>query len=145
MWSYPLFNLFNARRLLSKCTFFPGLTHPSILDTCDSLPEHFLQKLDQWNILEPNLSTDPILDLIAFQAFSQSEMACLLNFSYEYIEVAKVGWLLQALYKVLELKLSNCVFDDVQKQRFKRKIKENSSEGAEKSKNLACGALHKKN
>ena len=103
---------------------FLGLTHPTVLDSCSSLPEHFLQKLDQWDILEPNLSEDPFLDLIAFQSFSISEMACLLNFSYEYIEVAKVDWLLQRLFKALELKLLNCVFtDDVQKLRIKRQIK----------------------
>ena len=95
-----------------------------MLDSCSSLPEHFLQKLDLWDILEPNLSEDPFLDLIAFQSFSRSEMACLLNFSYEYIEVAKVDWLLQRLFKALELKLLNCVFtDDVQKLRIKRQIK----------------------
>ena len=95
-----------------------------MLDSCSSLPEHFLQKLDQWDILEPNLSEDPFLDLIAFQSFSISEMTCLLNFSYEYIEVAKIDWLLQRLFKALELKLLNCVFtDDVQKLRIKRQIK----------------------
>ena len=104
---------------------FLGLTHPTVLDSCSSLPEHFLQKVDQWHILEPNLSEDPLPDLIAFQSFSVSQMACLLNFSYEYIEVAKVYWLLQRLFKALELKLaSNCVFtDDVQKLRIKRQIK----------------------
>ena len=104
--------------------WFLGLTHPTVLDSCSSLPEHFLQKLDQWEILEPNLSEDPFLDLIAFQSFSISEMSCLLNFSYEYIEVAKIDWLLQRLFKALELKLLNCVFtDDVQKIRIKRQIK----------------------
>ena len=103
---------------------FLGLTHPTVLDSCSSLPEHFLQKLDQWRILEPNLSKNPFSDLISFQLFSRSEMACLLNFYDEYIEVAKVDWLLQRLFKALELKLSNCVFtNDVQKLRIKRQIK----------------------
>ena len=82
--------------------------------------------MDQWNVLNPNLSASPleaVLNLNAFTAFSQSEMACLLNFSYEYLEVAKVTWLLQTLYVALELKLSNCVFTDVQIKRIKRRIK----------------------
>ena len=77
-------------------------------------------------MLDPNPSASPleaVLNLNAFTAFSQSEMACLLNFSYEYLEVAKVTWLLQTLYVALELKLSNCVFTDVQIQRIKRRIK----------------------
>ena len=98
-----------------------------MLDSCSSLPEHFLQKLDQWHVLEPNIFEDPLLaqsNLNTFISFSISEMTCLLNFYYEYIEVAKVDWLLQRLFKALELKLSNCVFtDDVQKLRIKRQIK----------------------
>ena len=64
-----------------------------------------------------------MLNLNAFTAFSQAEMACLLNFRYEHLEVAKVGWLLQTLYAALELKLSYCVFENVQKLRTKRRIK----------------------
>ena len=120
-WVFSLGQQYNSSTAIF---LFLGLTHPTVLDSCSSLPEHFLQKLDRWNILEPNLSEDPFLDLIAFQSFSISEMACLLNFSYEYIEVAKVDWLLQRLFKALELKLLNCVFtDDVQKLRIKRQIK----------------------
>ena len=106
-------------------SLFLGLTHPSILDSCTALPEHFLQKIDQWQILEPNLSASPIeafINLNSFAAISQSEMSCLLGFSNDYIEVAKIGWLLQTLYSALELKLSNCVFQNVQKHRIKRQI-----------------------
>lgn len=102
-------------------SLFLGLTHPSILNSCKALPEHFLQKIDQWQILEPNSFASPIeafINLNSFAAISQSEMSCLLGFSNDYIEVAKVRWLLQTLYSALELKLSNCVFQNVQKQRI---------------------------
>ena len=56
------------------------------------------------------------------QKLSILRMSCLLGFSNDYIEVAKVRWLLQTLYSALELKLSNCVFQNVQKHRIKRQI-----------------------
>ena len=94
-------------------SLFLGLTHPDTLEDCQASPEEFLTLVDTWRVLYPNEVSDPeeaLLNLTTFIYLSQSNLACLLNFSGEFIEVAKVGWTLELFIKALELKLTQCVF-----------------------------------
>ena len=92
-------------------SLFLGLTHPDTLEGCQASPEEFLTLVDTWRVLNPG--TDPeeaLLNLTTFIYLSQSNLACLLNFSGEFIEVAKVGWTLELFIKALELKVTQCGF-----------------------------------
>ena len=68
--------------------------------------------VDTWRVLIPEeiSAEEALLNLTTFINLSQSNLACLLNFSSEFIEVAKVGWSLELFFKALELKLTECVF-----------------------------------
>lgn len=98
-------------------SLFFGLTHPSELYSCASAPQDFLLKVDKFNVQKLRPAFEASLDLTQFVAFTQSEMACLLNFRYDYIQVAQVAWALERLYVALELKLNNC--ENSTKKRFK--------------------------
>ena len=93
-------------------SLFLGLTHPQTIDGCQASPEEFLTLVDTWRVLIPEeiSAEEALLNLTTFINLSQSNLACLLNFSSEFIEVAKVGWSLELFFKALELKLTECVF-----------------------------------
>ena len=91
---------------------FLGLTHPSDLISCKSGPQDFLLKVDQYGVLQPDQADSQqvaFLNLLEFVALTQSDMACLLRFSGDFIEVARVKWLLDRVFSALQLRLSNCV------------------------------------
>ena len=52
---------------------------------------------------------DALSNLLIFEQLTFAEMACLLNFSEEFIEVARITWSLQNLFAALELKLTQCI------------------------------------
>ena len=93
-------------------SLFLGLTHPETLEGCQATPEEFLTLVDTWRVLLPEeiSAEEALLNLTTFIYLSQTNLACLLNFSSEFIEVAKVGWSLELFIKALELKLTQCVF-----------------------------------
>ena len=92
---------------------FVALTFPDTIDQCQATPEEFLDLVDTWRVLRPEQDISPdeaLLNLTTFIYVSQSNLACLLNFSSEFIEVAKVGWTLELFIKALELRLTQCSF-----------------------------------
>ena len=85
-----------------------GLTHPETLTSCPSSPGEFLRKFYKFQNTQFSSLDDAMLDLLMFQALTYSDMNCLLTFSNEFIEVARINWQLRNLFMAIELKLSQC-------------------------------------
>ena len=104
-----------------------GNAHPEDVDNCPvSDPKHFLDLLDKYQVLNPEKSAsaqNAHLNLRIFTQVTPSLMNCLLQFSSELIEIARIRWALLNFFTALELKLSSCVFVNENFPRLKhRKI-----------------------
>ena len=104
-----------------------GNAHPEDVDNCPvSDPKHFLDLLDKYQVLNPEKSAsaqNAHLNLKIFTQVTPSLMNCLLQFSSELIEIARIRWALLNFFTALELKLSSCVFVNENFPRLKhRKI-----------------------
>ena len=103
-----------------------GNAHPEDLDSCASDPNNFLDLLDKYQVLNPELSAgaqNAHLNLRIFTQVTPSLMNCLLQFSSELIEIARIRWALLNFFTALELKLSSCFFVNEKFPRLKhRKI-----------------------
>ena len=90
-----------------------GNAHPEDVDSCASDPNHFLDLLDKYQVLNPEQSDsaqNAYLNLRIFTQVTPSLMNCLLQFSSDLIEIARIRWALLNFFTALELKLSSCVF-----------------------------------
>ena len=90
-----------------------GLNFPEELDKCASSPQQFLELIDKWKILnlEDTSFDEAYLNLQIFTQIAPTSMFCLLRFSDDFIEIARIKWSLQNLFTALELRLNFCIKD----------------------------------
>ena len=87
--------------------------YPEDVDKCATHPGDFQYFLNQFQVLNPALTSTPQEASINLQLLAKilpSRMNCLLKFSDDYKEVAKIKWALSNFFTALELRLITCVF-----------------------------------
>ena len=85
---------------------FFGLTEPSKLTECDSEAEDFLATARTWNVLDPaSREVMSATDLKSFVTLTRAQLKCVLDFDKDYTEAADLAFILEELFKALDLRL----------------------------------------